>query len=160
MNLRIQYLTRPTPDFIALVALLDEELHSKNGELQETYDQYNTLNRISDFFIAYHDQIPVGIAAMKRYDDAAYEVKRVFVKKEYRGNGVAKLLMKKLEEKAAEQNIQSLILETSNILVAAVNLYRGLGYQVIENFGQYAGMPASVCLRKAIQAEPPLTIFE
>ena len=61
--------------------------------------------------------------------------------------------MKKLEEKASELNIKSLILETSNILVAAVNLYQKLGCQLIENFGQYAGIPASVGMRKKIKGE-------
>jgi putative acetyltransferase len=121
MNFRIEYLTHPTLDFISLVDFLDAELHSKNGELQKTYDHFNTLNGITDFFIAYREMTPVGSAAMKQYDGCTYEIKRVFVKKEYCGNGVSKLLMKKLEETAAELNIKFLILETSEGFVEAMN---------------------------------------
>jgi putative acetyltransferase len=59
---------------------------------------------------------------LKRYDESVYEVKRVFVKKEYRGQGIAKLLMKRLETKAAELNIKFLVLETSEKFIVALNL--------------------------------------
>jgi putative acetyltransferase len=97
MNVRIEYVTHPTPDFISLVTLLDEELHVKNGDLQKTYDHFNQLAGITDFFIAYDEDIPIGSAAMKPYDATTDEVKRVFVKREYCGNGVSMLLMKKRE---------------------------------------------------------------
>jgi GNAT superfamily N-acetyltransferase len=150
VNLRIDYLTGPTPDFISLVALLDEELREKNGELQKIYDDFNTLNGIDDFFIAYSDNVPAGIAALKRYDELTYEVKRVFVKKEFRCRGIAKRLMQRLEAKAAESKIKFLILETSKDFTVVVYFYRNLGYRVIENYGQYAGMADSVCMRKKI----------
>ncbi len=150
MNIQIGYFTQPTQDFLSLMALLDTEFTAKNGEIQKTYDRFNKLDGIRDFFIAYGDGIPVGIAALKSHSPNTYEVKRVFVKKEYRGQGISKLLMKKLEEKAAEHHTHFLILETSATFTEARNLYRSLGYQVIENYGQYVGMSLSVCMRKEI----------
>ncbi|HBF40052.1 MAG TPA: GNAT family N-acetyltransferase [Firmicutes bacterium] len=150
MDIRIEYFTEPNGDFIALVALLDTEFTAKNGELQKFYEGFNKLDGMRDFFVAYQEEIPVGIAAMKRHDQDAYEVKRVFVKKDYRGLGISKLLMKKLEEKAIQNHTRSLILETSATFTTARNLYRSLGYQDIENYGQYVGMSLSVCMRKEI----------
>jgi putative acetyltransferase len=150
MDIRIEYFTEPNGDFIALVALLDTEFTAKNGELQKSYDGFNKLDGMRDFFVAYQEEIPVGIAAMKRHNQDAYEVKRVFVKKDYRGLGISKLLMKKLEEKAIKTHTRSLILETSATFTTARNLYRSLGYQDIENYGQYVGMSLSVCMRKEI----------
>ena len=108
------------------------------------------MKGISDFFIAYHDDIPVGIAALKPYEEGTYEVKRVFVEKKYRGQGISKLLMKKLEEKATEYHGYFLILETSATFMEARNLYRTLGYRITENYGPYVGMDMSVCMRKEI----------
>ncbi len=129
---------------------LDAEFTARNGEIQKTYDGLNKLEGISDFFIAYHDDIPVGIAALKPYEEGTYEVKRVFVEKKYRGQGISKLLMKKLEEKATEYHGHFLILETSATFMKARNLYWSLGYQITENYVPYVGMDMSVCMRKEI----------
>ena len=150
MDIQIAYFTESNQDFISLVVLLDAEFTAKNGELQKSYDGFNKLDGIKDFFIAYQKEIPVGIAAMKWHDENTYEVKRVFVKKEYRGLGISKLLMKKLEEKAVEYHIRYLILETSATFITARNLYQSLGYHGTENYGQYVGMSLSVCMRKEI----------
>lgn len=37
--------------------------------------------------------IPVGSACFKKYDDECAELKRVFVRAEYRGQGISKELM-------------------------------------------------------------------
>jgi GNAT superfamily N-acetyltransferase len=154
MSIQIEHFTEPTQDFLTLVPLLDTEFTAKNGEIQKTYDGFNRLDGIKDFFIAYCDDVPVGIAALKPYDEDTYEVKRVFVKKEYRRQGISRLLMKKLEEKAIEYHVRFLILETTATFTEARNLYRSLGFQVTENYGQYIGMSLSVCMRKKLGINP------
>jgi hypothetical protein len=42
------------------------------------------------------------------------------------------------------------ILETGYLQKDAIALYTKLGYEVIENFGQYAGVCTSVCMQKTI----------
>jgi putative acetyltransferase len=150
MKLRIEYFSYPSPDFGSLVTLLDAEIQAKNGEIQKVYDGFNKLDGIHDFFIVYAENMPVGIGALKYYDESTYEIKRVFVKKEYRGQGISKFLMKALETKAGEYNIKYLVLETTRHFVEAVNFYRSQGYQIIENYGQYVGMEMSLCMRKEL----------
>ena len=43
-----------------------------------------------------------------------------------------------------------LILESGEPLVAAMALYRKIGYKVIPNYGQYKDMPDSICMRKEL----------
>jgi GNAT superfamily N-acetyltransferase len=78
------------------------------------------------------------------------EIKRVFVREEYRGRGISKQLMAHIEKKAAEKGYTALILETGAPLKAAMSLYMELGYQIMDNYGPYKGMVHSVCMRKEL----------
>ncbi len=98
----------------------------------------------------YYGDIPVGCASFKRHDDECAEVKRVFIKEEYRGRGISKILMELLEGKGRSEGYTYFILESGEPLVAAMALYKSMGYEVIPNYGQYKDMPDSVCMRKKL----------
>jgi GNAT superfamily N-acetyltransferase len=140
-------------DFAGLAAELDLEFAEKNGAAQAQYNQYNKLAGIRDIVIAYADGKPAACAALKKIDESTYEVKRVYVKREFRSLGIARTMMLMLEDIAASRGASALILETSKTFVPAVSLYRGLSYEIIENYGQYKGMELSVCMRKAISRD-------
>ena len=78
------------------------ELVGGEGNRAE-YVKYNKRDDIHDVIVAYIDNVPVGSASFKRYDNESAEVKRVFVKEEYRGQEISKKLMKLLEERAKEK---------------------------------------------------------
>lgn len=139
-----------TEDFVELASELDLEFAEKNGASQEQYNQFNKLSGIGDFVIAYVAGRSVACAAIKKMDETRYEVKRVYVKKEFRSQGLARTMMLMLEEIAAGHGAKSLILETSRTFVPAVSLYRSLSYAVTENYGQYKGMKLSVCMEKKL----------
>lgn len=50
----------------------------------------------------------------------------------------------------AFQDYRYLILESGEPLVAAMALYRQIGYKVIPNYGQYKDMPDSICMKKEL----------
>ena len=148
----IKYTNGENPDFVALCELLDENLNELvGGEKQRAeYVQYNNLVHIHDVFVAYDGELPIGCAAFKKYSEITAEVKRVFVKKEYRGQGIAKLLMEQVEHKAREKGYQELILETGMPMKSAIGLYSSIGYHRIENYGQYKDLPLSICMNKKL----------
>lgn len=139
-------------DFIQLCHALDRFLNDLVGgeENRAQYIPYNALNDIHDVLVAYENNIPIGCASFKRYDDKSAEVKRVFVKEEYRGKQIGRQLMESLEQLAREKGYSCLILESGEPLVAAMRLYRSLGYTVIPNYGQYVNMSDSVCMEKKL----------
>lgn len=150
----IQYTNGNSQDFIRLCQLLDESLNELVGgeEQRKEYNQYNKLDHIHDVILICENDTPVACGAFKYYEEGVAEVKRVFVRKEFRGQGISKLVMQQLEEKAREQGFDSLILETGKPLTAAIGLYSSLGYQVIDNYGQYKNLSLSVCMLKDIKA--------
>ena len=147
-----QYTNGSNPDFMTLCQLLDENLNELvGGEAQrEQYKQYNTLESIHDVILLYEDDVPVGCASFKHYEDGVAELKRVFLRKDYRGKGIAKELMGRIEASARAKGYHKMILETGKPLVDAFQLYTRLGYQVIPNYGQYKDMPLSVCMSKEL----------
>lgn len=147
----ITYTNGKNQDFINLCEQLDINLNEINGtEKQEIYSQYNLLHDIDDVWITYMNDTPVGCAAFKQYEKNIAEVKRVFVKPEHRGNGLSKILMSALEQKAKEKGYNILILETGKLLKTAINLYQNNGYNIIENYGQYKNLPNSICMQKKL----------
>ena len=140
------------PDFIELCHCLDEFLNGHVGgeENRAEYIPYNRLDDIQDVIIAYDDAVPVGSASFKKHDDECAEVKRVFVKQEYRGKGISDKLMELLEGAARDQGYRYLVLESGEPLVAAMALYRKIGYAIISNYGQYKDMPDSICIKKKL----------
>ena len=139
-------------DFIELCRLLDENLNEiVGGEKQrEQYIQYNTLDDIHDVVLVYIDKVSVGCAGFKHYEDRIAEVKRVYVRKAYRGKGISNVLLHTLEESARIKGYGKLVLETGASLVAAMGLYVKRGYKRIDNYGQYQDMPESICMEKLL----------
>ncbi len=138
--------------FVNLCHELDDFLNEIiGGEKQrEKYNQYNNLKDIHDVLLVIDNGQVVGCGSFKKYDKKVAEIKRVFVKKEYRKKGLAKFIMQTLEQKAMENGYSKLILETGNVLKDAIKLYSGIGYNVIENYGQYVDMPESICMGKLL----------
>lgn len=150
--MRFVYTDGGNHDFIELCHGLDNFLNELVGgeENRAEYISYNQLDDIHDVIVVYDDDIPVGSVSFKKYDDESAEVKRVFIKQAYRGKGISNKLMELLENVAGEKGYHYLILESGEPLVAAMALYRKIGYKVIPNYGQYKDMPDSICMKKKL----------
>jgi GNAT superfamily N-acetyltransferase len=139
-------------DFIDLCRQLDDNLDELVGgfEQRKNYVQYNTLDNIHDVVLLYDDEKPCACASFKHYEEGTVEMKRVFICQEYRGKGVSKLLIQTLEALAKERGYRKMILETGKPLIAATKLYLNMGYEIIDNYGQYKNMALSICMSKEL----------
>ncbi len=139
-------------DFEKLCILLDASLEKLAGHIidRTQYSPFNTLDKIHDVVLAYDEAFPVACAGFRHYEDGVAEVKRVFVREEYRGQGISKAVLALLEKRAAEKGYTALLLETGAPLARSISLYKSFCYQIIDNYGPYQGMIHSVCMRKAL----------
>ena len=137
-------------DFKKLVLLLDEELAQRDGEEHAFYDQFNKIENINNVIVAYAGQQPVAAGAFKKFSPDAVEIKRMFVKPDFRGRGIASQILQQLENWAAEFGYSYCILETGKKQPEAIALYKKSGYKVIPNYGQYKNVSNSVCMQKEI----------
>lgn len=135
-------------DFISLVKELDADLAARNGSDHGFYSQFNKIDAIKFVLVAYEDGMPVGCGAIKEFSDRSMEVKRMYVVPSFRGKGIAREILRGLEQWAKELSYQKCVLETGTRLETAIHLYRNSGYKMIPNYGQYRGVVTSVCFEK------------
>ena len=137
-------------DFKKLVVLLDQHLAILDGEDHAFYSQFDTLDNINNVVVCYQESIAVGCGAFKEYNSNTVEIKRMFVHPDFRGKGIASILLKELENWATEFNYTARVLETGKNNPTAIQLYNKSGYQIIPNYDQYENVATSVCMKKLI----------
>lgn len=138
-------------NFQKLVLELDKDLALRNGDSNDFFAQYNKIDLINNVVVAYEEaDKAVGCGAMKMYQDGVMEIKRMFVPKEYRGQGIAGKILSELQIWAKELGFERCILETGDKMVEAIGLYQKSGFITIPNYGQYANVNSSVCFEKAL----------
>ena len=137
-------------DYQKLVNELDKDLAIRDGDDHAFFAQYNKRDDIKHVIVAYEDKVPVGSGAIKHYDKEVVEVKRMYVPPAHRDKGIATVVLKELEQWAKELNYSKCILETGKKMPEAISLYKKNNYIVISNYGQYAGVDASVCFEKML----------
>lgn len=140
-------------DFIDLVKLLDADLKIRDGEDNVFYSQFSKIDLIKQAVIAYEAGHPIGCGAIREYQPDRTEVKRMYVAPEGRGQGIAKKILAELESWAEELGYEGCVLETGKRQPEAIALYKKMGYRIIENYGQYAGIANSVCFEKQFVRE-------
>lgn len=86
------------------------------------------------FLVGYQGAAPVCCGGIKRLDERACELKRMYVVPEARGRGVARALLAALEERARELGYTVARLDTGPRQPGARHLYESAGYREIENF--------------------------
>jgi len=138
-------------DFRELVALLDQDLQIRDGDEHSFYAQFNKVDKIRHVVVAYEIEKAVGCGAFKKYSEGAAEIKRMFVRPENRGRGIAGKILTELETWAKELKFSECILETGVKQPEAIRLYKKSGYETIPSYGQYLNIENSVCMKKLIK---------
>jgi GNAT superfamily N-acetyltransferase len=77
---------------------------------------------------------PIGCGALKRLDAETCELKRMYLKPEWRGRGLARLLLEALEAHARGLGYRRARLDTGDRQPAARRLYLSAGYREIPDY--------------------------
>lgn len=110
------------------------------GEDSHYYTRYTENENIENVWVVYEENLPAGCIAYRTKTDGVGEVKRLFIRNEYRGKGISKELLNLLEKHAREQGCTKLFLDTRITLEPAVSLYRVVGFEIIFQQGLYVQM--------------------
>ena len=94
--------------------------------------------------IAMIDGVAGGAVAFRGLEDEACEAKRLYVAAEYRGQGLARLLMDRLIEEARAAGYRRIAGDTMPVMVTALAMYDRMGFRRI---GPYPGStPGAICI--------------
>ena len=138
--------------FIELTKELDNEYFQLHGDVVLKYQDYNDLNDPHIVMLALNWGKPIACASFRLFDKDTIEIRRVYVKKRYRKKGIAYKLVKQLEKLAMEENFKYSVIETGKENIAAINLYKKLDYEIVDNFGMFEGDDLCICMKKQFKS--------
>jgi putative acetyltransferase len=153
MTLTIESEPFDSPDARRLVDALDAHLSSRYLPEQRfgpNLKPEHLAVGLGTFLVARADGVAIGCGAIRRLDEETTEVKRMYVDPEQRGQGIAKLILDRLEAHARALGARRLVLETGVHQTEAIGLYRMAGYSPVDCWGEYATSATSVCFEKRI----------
>ena len=143
-----------TPDAMQLIAELDALLTPLYAqESRHGFSVERLLNDGVTFFVARVDGLPAGCGGVKLVGTEYAEVKRMFVRPQFRGLGLGRLMLNQLADYTRQHNISVLRLETGVHQTEAIALYERYGFHRIPPFGEYFDDPVSLCYEMNLAAE-------
>lgn len=84
--------------------------------------------------LAFHDNDPVGCVALRRRDDEVSEMKRLYVKPDYRDRKICRALVVEVIREAREKGYRLMRLDTHPWMKEAEALYKSVGFYEIEAY--------------------------
>lgn len=106
------------------------------------------------FFVVRCDSEIAACGALRRLDDSSAEIKRMYVRPRFRGQGLGRALLLALESHARAQGVALLVLETGIDQPEALALYASHQFVRRERYGEYRDDPTSLFFEKRLS--PPL----
>ena len=122
-----QYLVDNDPVFAEYLAIqkYDDELN----DLEHKYGMPD-----GRLYIALDGDKAAGCVGLRKIDDDACELKRMYVRPEYRGRGLARFFGEMIMREGAEIGYKYMLLDTLPFLKAAQSLYKKLGFYEINRY--------------------------
>lgn len=148
-------ITPERPDTDAARALIEElETHLALLYPTESRHGYSVDKLIAQgvaFFVTRTDGVPAGCGGVQLFGTEYGELKRMYVRPEFRGSGLGRLMLDHLTDYARSHGVKLLRLETGIHQDAAIALYEAAGFRKIRPFGSYTDDPLSRCFEKHIR---------
>jgi len=99
--------------------------------------EQNILEAGGEIFLAVLESQAVGVVALKRVSETIFEFTKMAVDETHQGKKIGEQLATAAIAKAREKNATKIILYSNTKLVAAINLYRKLGFVEVDLDGPY-----------------------
>lgn len=145
------------PDSADAAAMIEElEAHLSSRYPAESRHGFSIEKLVAEnvpFFLLRSDGEPAACGGIKLFGTDYGEIKRMYVRDEYRGKGFGKLMLDHLASYALDHGITLLRLETGVHQSEAIGLYERMGFRLIPPFGEYTNDPLSLCYEKRIERE-------
>src|SRR4051794_40699663 len=154
MSLVINHVPGLTDDARTLILELEAELSGLYAAEQRhglTPDQVFRTGVV--FYVAFLDGVATGCGGVAIEGDSG-ELKRMYVRPQARRRGVARAILDRLQEVARDRGVRLLVLETGDVLHAAIRFYEQAGFARCPPFGVYTQMPQASIERSVFLEKP------
>lgn len=140
-----------TPDAAALITELDALLIPMYPiESHHGFTIDKLIAEAVPFFVLRSDGVAAACGGIKLFGTEFGEIKRMYVRPQYRGHGFAKRILDHLAEYARSQRTTLLRLETGIHQHEAIGLYERMGFHRIGPFNGYKDDPLSLFYEKLL----------
>lgn len=134
------------PDAVALITELEDHLASRYpAASRHGFSVQKLIDQQVAFVVARVDGRPAGCGGIMLVPKEYGELKRMYVRPEFRGAGLGRQLIERLAAHARAHGIALLRLETGARQDEAIRLYEAAGFRRIPPFGPYFEDPNSRC---------------
>ena len=105
------------------------EIQKYDNEIDNLEDKYGMpWGRL---YIAFYENQVAGCIALRKLNETECEMKRLYVKPEFRNKGIAKMLVEKVVSDSKGIGYSSMLLDTLPFLQTAIKMYRKMGFYEI-----------------------------
>jgi ribosomal protein S18 acetylase RimI-like enzyme len=84
--------------------------------------------------LCYENNIAAGCVGLRRLENNICEMKRLYLRNEFRGTGIGRKLAEKIIDKATEFGYEKMRLDTIDTMKEAISLYKKLGFIEIKPY--------------------------
>ena len=88
----------------------------------------------SRLYVAYLDKRLVGCCAIRQIDEEYCEIKRLYVRKEFRGAKIGTRMVERLVSDARKIGYRAVLLDTLPFLKTAIRMYHEYGFYDIPSY--------------------------
>ena len=92
---------------------------------------------------------PAGCVGLRSLDGNTAEIKRLYVRREFRGQGIGRSLAMAAIAAASERGYRAIRLDTMPLMAEAIALYRDLGFHRMEPYGLHP--PGAICMELVLE---------
>lgn len=121
------------------------DIQNYDGELSHLEQKYGYPS--GRLYLADWDGKLAGCIGLRRLDGIRCEMKRLYVRPEFRGYHIAQTLVERILRDARETGYQVMLLDTLPFLESALHLYRKLGFYEVPRYND-SPMDTSIYLQK------------
>ena len=104
---------------------------------------------VFEFMLGLIDGKPIACGALQQVGPGVGEINRMYVRPAWRGQGLSRLILAALEERAVELGFHLLRLEIAQDS-RATRLYEGAGFHAVVGQPDGAGDPRRACYEKSL----------
>ena len=138
----MKYITPNTANqFNDAINLFQEYANSLNISLafQNFDEELNIINSMYGsptgcLLLVYDNELPIACAAYRKIGEDVCELKRMYIKPDYRRNGVGQEIMNILCTRAKLNGYKLMRLDTLDTMIPAIKLYSNNGFYTIDAY--------------------------
>jgi len=118
--------------FILNKAWIEESWHLEDSDKKDLLNPDKIVDNGGQIFFALQDHKAIGTVAMIRSSDGRFELAKMTVQENFRGKGIANMLMDECLKFAKENKAKEIFLISNDSLIIARNLYDKYGFKEVQ----------------------------